>query len=276
MVKLVRVLCLLLLIPASVPARADETGKLRNLLDLVGFSTYLEAIPSGLEQAFADPSGPMADEAVREAASDLARAHFSPEAMTEEVIASLDGALTGEQLDELTAFYSDGLGKRATELEVAAQQPGMDATVEAEGLALLQALAAEKDPRLDLYRRIVASTRTVENGTTLGMNMTYAMLSGMMGSPALPYQLTDEQILGIVNQQSGQIRAQVEAAAYTQMAYTYREMSLDELGAYADFIETGTAQLFYQRVEAALRTGLLSRAQGFGHDLMVLMGVRKT
>jgi hypothetical protein len=167
------------------------------------------------------------------------------------------------------------LGKRATELEVAAQQPGVEGLVQTEGLEILQRLTESKDERLFAYQRMVQSTNALEIGTTLAMNITYAMISGMMGSAQLPYSLTDEQILELVTQQSERIRAQGTAAILANFAYTYQEMSIDDLAAYATFLESDMAQTFYSRMGEAFENALLPRVRSFGHDLMVWMGVRK-
>ncbi len=175
----------------------------------------------------------------------------------------------------MSAYYSEGLGKQATELEIAAQRPGMEERVRTEGRKILRRLIDPKDDRLLSYRRIVRSTNALDIATSLAMNLTYAVLSGMMGSPHLPYSLTDEEILEIVNLQSEQIRARLTEAIFVNVAYTYQEMSIDDLDAYATFLDSDVARPFYSSMHKALRSALLPRARAFGHDLMVQMGVRK-
>ena len=118
------------------------------------------------------------------------------------IVDGMANALSSAQLDELSAYYSEGVGKRATELEIAAQQPGVEERVEMEGREILQRLIDSDDARLLSYRRIVQSMDALETNMVLAMNMNYAVLSGMMGSRQLPYSLTDEEILEIVNRQS--------------------------------------------------------------------------
>lgn len=275
MIHTIRLILVLAFVSISVPAHSEESAKLRDFLSLVGFDTLLASISSGINQAMENSPTIDVDESMREAIGELATTHFDPSAMKQSIVENMAGALSDAQLDELSVYYSEGLGKRATELEVAAQQPGLEELVRTEGLEILQRLTESEDERLFAYQRIVQSTNAVEIGTTLAMNVTYAMISGMMGSPQLPYSLTDEQILEIVNQQSEQIRAQVTAGTFANFAYTYRDMSIDDLAAYATFLETDNAQTFYSKVMEAFQNALLPRVRAFGHDLMVRMGVRK-
>lgn len=275
MIHTIRLFLVLAFVSISVPAHSEDSAKLSDFLTLVGFDTFLASIPSGINHALENSPTVDVDESMREAIGELATMHFDPSGMKQGIVEKMADALSDAQLDELSVYYSEGLGKRATELEVAAQQPGVEGLVQTEGLEILQRLTESKDERLFAYQRIVQSMNALEIGTTLAMNLTYAMISGMMGSPQLPYSLTDEQILEIVGQQSEQIRAQVTGAVFASFAYTYREMSIDDLAAYATFLESHKAQTFYSRVGEAFQNTILPRARAFGHDLMVRMGVRK-
>lgn len=271
----IRLFLVLAFVSISVPAHSKDSARLSDFLTLVGFDTFLASISSGINHAMESSPIVDVDESMRAAIGELTAIYFDPSRMKQSIVENMVDALSDAQLDELSVYYSEGLGKRATELEVASQQPGMEEIVQTEGLKILQKLTESKDERLLSYQRIVQSTNAVEIGTTLAMNISYAMISGMMGSPQLPYSLTDEQILEIVGRQSEQIRAQVTEAIFVNFAYTYREMSIDDLAAYTIFLESDKAQTFYSRVREAFQETFLPRVRAFGHDLMVRMGVRK-
>ena len=276
MIHTIRSFLVVAFVSIFAPAHAEDSAKLRDFLTLVGFDTSLAAIPSGIIHSMENSPALDVDESMREAIGELVTAHFAPSGMKQSVVDYMANVLSDAQLDELSAYYSEGLGKRATELEIAAQQPGMEELVETEGREILQRLTDSSDERLLSYQRIVQSTMGLEIAAALSMNVTYAMLSGMMGSPQLPYSLTDEQILEIVNRQNEQIRALLTEAIFVTVAYTYREMSIDEVDAYATFLESDVVQTFYPSMLEALQSALVPRARAFGHDLMVQMGVRKT
>ena len=269
-VRLVLVLALAIFTP---PAAANETGKLTQLIDLVGIGTSLDAIPSVMIQGL--PTAPEIGRADRDAVGALIARHFSAPELLRDVTDGVSGSLTEAQIDELLAYYGTGVGKLATEMEIAAQQPGIAEQVMAAGTELLRQMTESGDRRLEMYRRIARSTQAVENGISLQMNMTYAVLSGMMNSPLLPYALSDEEILAIVNAQSTQVRADVAEAVFASFAYTYRDMSIDDLDSYAAFLDSPAARTFYLSTQRAIRDALLARARGFGHELMVLIGARK-
>ena len=202
MILTIRLFPILAFASISASAHAEDSAKLRNILSLVGFGIFLAAIPSTITHSMENSLARDGDDSMREAIGELVAMHFAPSGVKQDIVDGMANALSNAELDELSAYHSAGVGKRATELEVAAQQSGMEEVVEMEGRELLQRLIDSNDERLLYYERIVESTDALEVSMTLAMNMNYAVLSGMMGSPRLPYSLTDEEILEIVYRQS--------------------------------------------------------------------------
>jgi hypothetical protein len=232
---------------------------------------FSPSAPSSFFSSLLRLAGAKAQEAVRE----LAPQHFDPEEMFDNIVARAAGAPDAAEIATLTEFYRDGLGKRATELEKAAQQPGREAESEAEGLKILQGLIDAKDPRLNHYVQIVDALGAIDNAIALGLNVTYAIISVMVGSPTLPQALSDEQILAIVKSQEDGLRSRAADRIYTSVAYTYRDMSDADLAAYAAFFEREEARKFYRVINQASSEEMAARARAFGHAMMVRMGVRK-
>ncbi|MCZ6892551.1 MAG: hypothetical protein O7H40_00710 [Gammaproteobacteria bacterium] len=275
MIHTIRLVLILAFVSISASAHAEDNAKLRNLLSLVGFDPFLASIPSAIIHSMEKSLNSEADELKREAIGELVAMHFSPSGVKQDILDSMANTLSDAQLDELSAYYSAGVGKRATELEVATQQPGMEEVVEIEGLEILRWLIDSNDERLLAYERMVTATDALELNLTLAMNMNYAVLSGMMGSPQLPYALTDEEILEIVSRQGEQMREYMIDAIFVIFAYTYREMSIEDVDAYATFLESDVSQAHFSSMNTALQNALVPRVRAFGHELMVMMGVRQ-
>ena len=130
MMHTIRLFLILALVSISASTQAEENAKLRNLLNLVGIDTFLAAIQSSIVHSMENSPAPIADESMRESIGELVAMHFAPSGMKQDLVDGMANALSNAELDELSAYYSAGVGKRATELEVAAQQSGIEEVVD--------------------------------------------------------------------------------------------------------------------------------------------------
>lgn len=273
MKRLSATLGVLLVVLGSLPANAADTN-VRRLFDVAGLGQWLGQVRIGMIEAF--EAAPEIDADAKPRIKALIEQFFPAEALHANAIAALEADMAPEDVVRVTEYLQTGVGRLATQMEVAAQKPGMSERVEREGTRIYRDLLDDGDERAEIYQRVAQSTRAVEFGVTFGMNMSYALISGMMGSPDLPFAMTDDQILALVNSMEPELREQVTAATFAELAFTYRDMEISDLRAYADFLETPAARSFYISQEQALRRFLLPRIQVFGHELMVLLGSRRT
>ena len=87
--------------------------------------------------------------------------------------------------------------------------------------------------------------------------------------------MTDDEVLEMVNALEPDLRAEVLASTFAELAYTYRDLSLGDLRAYAEFLETPDARKFYLSQEDALRRFMLNRIGIFGGEVMDLLSARR-
>lgn len=274
MIRAMSVLTVVLAVLVAAPVQSDPE-RAQKLYEAAGLESWLHLVPDSLRTSFDEAPDQMGmDPELVPRVHTMIDTYFPMEDLTKNALAGLQAGMTSAQMDEVLAFLDTPVGRRATELEVAAQKPGIGARVEAEGTRLFEEMQGSE--RAEIYHRLAEATRSIEFGVTLGMNLSYAMMSGMMGSPSLPFALTDEQILAMVNQMEPELRDNVIRGTFAELAFTYRDMELDQLRAYADFLETPAARAFYTSQEQALRRFMLPRVQAFGQELMVLIGARRT
>lgn len=261
------------------PVQADESAgavKLKKALELVelrqAFKDMPEQLISGLDQL---PAESMAD--VRRAELlELAKRLFGADALLDDVRGRMTGEVTPAQLDAVIGFYSSPLGRKLVAMEVAASGSDSQARIETEGASLYAEIEKNDPDRVAAFDRIESAIRMEDMMSSMIMNMSYAMISGMAGTSMLPQELTDEQIAALVNQQMEATRGLVAQFLNNFFAYTYRDASNADLEGYAAFTETESGRAFNTVLVRAMIDAMVQRSRAFGHGLMVLRGVRRT
>lgn len=261
------------------PAAADESagaGKLDKALELVelrsAFNDMPEQLIKGLDEL---PDESLAD-VRREELVGLAEKLFGADAVLSDVRDRMTGQVTPAHLDAVIEFYSSPLGKKLVAMEVAASGSESQTKIETEGAALYADIQSNNPRRLKSFDRIEKAIRMEDMMSSMIMNMTYAMISGMAGTSMLPQQLTDDQIAALVNQQIQASRGLVRQFLNNFFAYTYRDATNEDLQGYADFAETEAGRAFNAALVRAMIDAMVQRSRAFGHGLMVLRGVRRT
>jgi hypothetical protein len=243
------------------------------MLRLLGFDVAVSGYADQISQS---PSGVEGqDRDFDTARQDMIEELFQADRLFNAVAAQVDGAFTSAEYDALEAYFSGGVGLRVTEAEKHAQsQPEGDAKEGARLIAIEDLL--ENDPeRLDQISQMIVSMDLVNSGTSMAMNLGYAMVSGMASTGQLPGDPSDERILGILNAQRGQIEERIFDSAVESAAYTYKNISHRDMDDYLAFLESDLGQKLYNVLNAALVDVLTDVTRKFGRDLMIRSGVRE-
>ena len=263
--------CLALL---SAPAAfAADPSRGEAMLRLLGFDT---AISNFVEQAKSADTGLETDDPEFDAAREaIAERIFQPEVLFAAVAARVDDKFDAAEYDALEAYFSQGVGLRVTEAEKFAQSPENEAERAAQTPAIIEDLLANNPERLDQIEQMIEAMDIVGSGTAMAMNLGYAMISGMVSTGKMPSGLTDEQILIMLNARRDQIEAEVLNSTVLSAAYTYRDISNADMADYLDFLQSDLGRKLYSVLESAQVDVLTAASRKFGHDLMVLSGVRE-
>lgn len=265
-------LFLLALIPAQA-ATAAEPSRAAAMLRLLGFDT---AIRSFVDEVKNTDTGIESDDpSFEEARAAIADRIFRTDALFAAVAARVDGKFDAEEYDALEAYFSQGVGRRVTEAEEYAQAPENAAERAAETPAIVEELLASNSGRLRQIEQMIDALDIVSSGTAMAMNLGFAMVSGMASSGQLPGVTDDDQILMMLNDRRDQIEAEVFNAAVLSAAYTYRDISDDDMADYLAFLESDLGRKLYRVMEEAQASVLTAASRKYGHDLMVLSGVRE-
>ncbi len=252
---------------------AADTNRGADMLRLLGFDV---AVGSYADQVKISPTGVEGQDSGFDAARNaLADQIFQADKLFADVADRVDGAFDAADYDALEAYFSQGVGLRVTEAEKYAQSQPNDEAKEGARLIAIEELLENDPERLDQISQMIISMDLVGSGTSMAMNLGYAMISGMASTGQLPGDPSDDRILGILNSQRGQIESQIFDSSVESAAYTYKDISHRDMQDYIEFLESDLGQKLYNVLNRALVDVLTTATRKFGHDLMIRSGVRE-
>jgi hypothetical protein len=262
-----------LLLAASVPlsgvaeekVRADAE-RIRRLMERSGLWSQIAQIePQSLEglarmrRGAKDSLGAREAEALEAAIREAFAADRLRARMTEELASTLDVAT----IDAALAWLETDLGRRITGLEEQATSVTGGDHGEHLGPKLL---AAAGEPRRALFHRLARATRAGEVAYAIGSTVADGMFRGL--ALAAPQLGLDP---GLVARQMAAERdamiAEGEAEAQAAFAYTYRELSDEELARYVEFSESAAGRRYGDATARSLERALAEAARRMGERM---------
>ena len=256
-----------LVIAAAMPASAQTLADINKLsgLDVAlgavnkSFAETIDQIPGEKPEQFID--------AWKAASADA----FAGPKMLAAIEARMEGKLSAEQLAELYKFYSSDFGRKMSAVEVAAV--GQDEEIATQGAELFAQLPQKDPERLALYQQIIDGLDSYTVGESISLNVGYGVISGMMAAAKQP--ATNDQIKAILDQGRADMRQEIEEQINFSTAWTYRDVSLDDLKTYAAFLETPAAKAYYGGMITAMDAAFAEEAKEFGNKLFEALGMKK-
>ncbi len=182
-----------LFIVSSVPVSAIEPDKMREVLVLMGFDKMTSLANFKIKQA-KDQIPESTDEFNRvwdEVADEL----IQGDALFSLLVFQTAEKLTDDDYAELIGYFSDGLGRRVTDMENAAHTPEASELSDQFGPEILADLVQNNPARLQLIEELQQSLDVVENSVATAMNMSFAFMAGLASTGQLQGALTDEEML---------------------------------------------------------------------------------
>lgn len=251
-------MAMLALLMAPVMAAATPAQTYNELFRAAGIDSAYARFPESIADSLPQMGVPDAQRAAWERAAFLA---FDSGVILEQMIAYLSASQDFAAFQGAAAFLDSPLGLRMTALENDAMvQPNADA----EGEAIIATLMAENPARLNILRQMVDDTDLVEMSVASALSMNLAVMSGMKASRLLPYDIDEAQMMALLDERRPVIRTQIERAYLVRAAYTYRNISDDDLNAYLAFLTGPTGRQLYAAINTASTTVLIGRARHFG------------
>lgn len=250
-------------------AMAGETEDLGEIQTLSGLTTLFD----GIDEAWGGIGAQkLTDTRIRTAWQDAAKAALVPATMRTEALSVLAGALTEGERADLLMFYRSEFGRKVSALEIAAQSGDHSA----EGQKILEGMT---DARKALLAELNTATQGEINNQmfieAIRSMMLAEVLAAAKGSKPVNLDDANAAIDARIKQVTPALLEELNASALRFSAYTYRDLSDDDLRDYLRFLRTAPAEKFYKLVTygismatdhalTALGTGFASRLQDIG------------
>ena len=261
-----------LLLASAVQAGQSHLTRTEDLLRQIGVDAYLV----GFAEQIGGADNPMAQSVLdlSDAWTASARVSFAPDDMLHEIAEVMATRLAEDELAALEMFYDSALGRAVTDMEVAAQVPGLASQVKTEGADLLRDLIARDDPRLRQLTALIDALSAVETGVEMAVNLNQAVVSGMVASGRMPFALSGAQIETLVRSQAGLMRGTIREQLFVSLVYTYQSLPDEDLDRYVAFLSSDAGSRFYVELLSAKSEVVGKRARSFGVRLMKLHGTK--
>ncbi|MEB8389170.1 DUF2059 domain-containing protein [Rhodobacteraceae bacterium KMM 6894] len=241
--------------PTVAWAQTSEQGaavtqeRLEAFLEVTGFDVALKSI--GLSARDAPAMLGMQAEDFGADWSRVADQVFAPEAVNGMAYEILAQTLTDDLLAHAAGFYASDLGQRLVAVENVSHMVEDDEAQRTEGAALLA--AADPDRRAALDRLVaaidanstgVAAVREVQVRFLMAASAAGILGNGEGGG------FDEATLRALLAEQDAELRETMAANTLNTVAVTYRDISLKDLNAYSEALETPQMRQVYELMNA--------------------------
>lgn len=240
------VAALVLVIFASHASAADRAN-VEAFLKVTGFDVALAAIAHSAEHAPVLLGHEPND--FGQAWTHVSREVFDNDQMQDIAVGILSQTLSKEQLGHAAAFYASDLGQRLVAVENEAHADADGDTKRAHGLYLIEKIGPDSD-RVQTLERLLAAVGSSDQSVRAIQEVMVRFLMAASHAGALGYTIDEDTLREIIAQDEEAMRADMLAGGLAHAAYTYRDISDDELSDYADALEHPTMQQVYDLMNA--------------------------
>lgn len=210
-------------------------------------------------------------------------AAFAPETLRREFLLNIGSKLDDADLDQIFSFYKSPLGMKVTALENvdSAQQlleidPDKHAAAEKKRKAAIRKQLVNDVARVEVLRLIERSAQISEIEIDTGVNAGRAVAIGMTAASGDAAALSAGVIQNIdaamEKERTADVTAQTRIKSVIRLAYTYREVSTQDLRQYLAFLDSPAGKKLRETARSALTQALLKAGTEYGHAVMKELG----
>nr|WP_306372173.1 DUF2059 domain-containing protein [Roseovarius litorisediminis] len=239
---------LLIVFLTVTQSRAADRDRLQAFLKVTGFDVALDSI------ALAAADAP---EMLGMSASDfgsewtrVADEVFDTAKMQGIALDILEQTLSDEMLTHAAEFYASPLGQRLVEVENASHMVDDDAAKRATGEELVARDVAEGNPRVGILRAMTAAIDASDSSVRAVQEIQVRFLMAASNAGVLEQELDEGMLRALMKESESDLRLSMQRASLAGAAYTYQDLSDDDLQAYVDALEHPTMQVVYELMNA--------------------------
>lgn len=233
---------------SALPLRAADRERLEAFLEVTGFGVALDS----LSLSAADAPRMLGMEA-SDFGSDWERVAnnvFDTSAMRETALDILSQTLTDEDLAHAAGFYASDLGQRLVKVENASHMVEDDATKRENGEARVAEMMRAGDDRLRVIKDLNAAVDQSGNAVRAVQEVQVRFLMAASHAGVLERAIDEQSLRSLLKQGEDKLRLQLKAGALANAAYTYADVSTEDLEAYSDALEHPQMQRVYELMNA--------------------------
>ena len=255
---------------AAKPSSPDKV--IAEILAVSGMKKALEKMPenfvtgfnSGLEKAKNNPSRPLPADLVL-AMENSAKNSFTASGFSGRVTRAMKKDYNEKNYEELLTDLSTPLALHMAELE-SKGTPSSDEFSDFSAKLLNNPLSAQ---RRDLLHRLDVASRTTDLMTTIMLSINKGMMNGMAhtrGNCVSEAQL--KQTEDAMEAKIGASRANFEVTVVNMLAYTYRDVSDEDLTQYLAIYEKDNSKHIHDVIYTAIVEEFSQASTNMGHGIM--------
>ncbi|SRR5690554_1952117 len=216
-----------------------------------------QGIRDGLKQSGQVP--PMVADTIGYVVSSSYRA----EDIERKLVASLDASLTDKQLEEVYAWYQTPVAQKISRAEVAASAPAVWPEMRDRAGELNESYkGTAREQLFDRFDRASRATETTID-TTIAVQMGLATAMAALNTDSV----NGERLRQRLESQRAMLQGMVGQQVYDGYLYTYRNISVQELKLYLDFLESEAGKRFTEVATASIQASITDPIETIGTQL---------
>ncbi|MRU13952.1 DUF2059 domain-containing protein [Roseovarius sp. A21] len=238
----------LLVVMQAGPLRAADRDRLEAFLEVTGFGVALDS----LALSAADAPRMLGMEA-SDFGSDwerVANEVFDTGEMRKTALDILSQTLSEEDLAHAAGFYASDLGQRLVEVENASHMVEDDSGKREDGEERVTAMMRAGDTRLQVIKGLNAAIDQSGNAVRAVQEVQVRFLMAASHAGVLERAIDEESLRALLKQGENELRIQLKAGALANAAYTYADISTEDLDAYREALEHPRMQRVYELMNA--------------------------
>lgn len=186
---------------------------------------------------------------------------FEGQRMIVAVEQRIGGRLSQADLDSVADFYGSPVGRKIVAAEIRASDV-RGKTMAEKALRLYEGLQRSDPARLALYRTLIRAGRSeqiLKDVTTAVLDAVAAGVTSSIRDTAFRRQIRTK-----LREAKAEIAKYASIVVLVGAAYGYRDLSDDDLNAYAAFLRSTAGRRYFDALVPAFRSVVASEARAFG------------
>ncbi len=242
------VLSVILVLVFAAPSKAADRDRLEAFLEVTGFGVALDSLALNAADA---PQ--MLGMQASDFGSDWERVAlevFDTDEMRDVALDILSQTLSDEDLAHAAGFYASDLGQRLVEVENASHMTEDDSAKREDGEERVADMMRAGDDRLQVLKELNAAVDQSGNAVRAIQEVQVRFLMAASHAGVLDRSIDEQSLRALLKEGEDELRIELKAGALAGAAYTYSDISTEDLKAYREALEHPQMQRVYELMNA--------------------------